>query len=131
MNRPRKLVMAGLLERDGAFLLARRPEGAHLAGLWEFPGGKLEAGESPEQCLARELREELGLEAKVGEVFMVVFHRYDDFDLLMLLYRCEAGPACPQALGCSEWRWVRPSEMGALEFPPADGPIVEKLLTAG
>ena len=131
MNRPRKLVVAGLIEKDGAFLLARRLQGTHLAGLWEFPGGKIEPGESPEACLSRELREELGLEAIVGEIFTVVFHRYEEFELLMLVYRCAPGPAKPQTLGCAEWRWVRPAEMGELPFPPADGPIVEKLQAAG
>ncbi len=125
--RPLKIVVAGLIERQGRFLVACRPPGTHLAGHWEFPGGKMEAGESPEQCLARELMEELALPVTVGAVFMNVFHAYPEFDLLMLVYRATDGGAEPQPLHATELRWLTPDEMSRLRFPPADDPIVERL----
>src|SRR5687768_10229135 len=122
-----KLVVAALLERSGKVLIAQRLPGVHLAGLWEFPGGKLEPGESPEECLARELHEELGLDIRVGEIFTAVFHRYEEFDLLMLVYRADAGSVEPRALACAQWLWVAPDELGDYAMPPADEPIVAKL----
>ncbi|MBI3890263.1 MAG: (deoxy)nucleoside triphosphate pyrophosphohydrolase [Candidatus Wallbacteria bacterium] len=125
--RPLKLVVAALVERDGRYLIARRPQGKHLGGLWEFPGGKMESGESPEECLAREMVEELDLTVQVGDIFTSVFHRYDEFDLLMLVFRCACGTGEPRALHCSEFRWATPAELASFSFPPADDPIVARL----
>lgn len=117
----------GLIERDGRYLIARRRREAHLGGLWEFPGGKREPGESPEDCLRRELREELGIEITEPVRFRVVSHRYPDKAVELHCFLCSvlAGQARP--LGCDAIRWTSPDEMRGDEFPPADRPLIEAL----
>ncbi len=127
-SRPRKLVAAALFQVEGRVLMARRPEGVHLAGLWEFPGGKIESGESPEQCLVREIQEELGVTCQVGPIFTVVFHPYPEFDLLMLVYSCTLGIGEPRPIACAELRWVDLGGIRELPLPPADEPVVDALL---
>ncbi|MBI4871079.1 MAG: (deoxy)nucleoside triphosphate pyrophosphohydrolase [Candidatus Riflebacteria bacterium] len=126
LPRSLKLVAAGLVRLGDRVLLARRAAGSHLAGLWEFPGGKLEPGESPQDCLVRELAEEVGLAVRVLEPYTIVFHRYEPFDLLMLVYECEVVSGEPRPLECAEVRWATVAEAGGLEFPPADEPILAK-----
>lgn len=115
-----------LIDPDGRVLLAQRPEGKSLAGLWEFPGGKVEVGESPESALIRELREELGIETKASCLAPLTFasHSYDDFHLLMPLFACRRWEGI--ATGCEGQRlaWVRPEKLRDYPMPPADLPLI-------
>jgi 8-oxo-dGTP diphosphatase len=121
------LVTAGVVIREGRVLVARRKAGSHLGGLWEFPGGKLEPGESPEECLARELREELGISVRVGRVLETVYHRYPEKNVLLLFYACQITGGEPQALDAANVAWVRRAELSDLEWVPADVTFVERL----
>ncbi len=118
-----------LVDADGRVLLCQRPEGKALAGLWEFPGGKLEPGETPEACLIRELKEELAISVTAACLAPFVFasHGYDGFHLLMPLYLCRRWEGVVQALEHPQIRWVRPSQMAELPMPPADAPLVAYL----
>jgi len=120
------IVAAAVIERDDAFLLTRRQQGVHLEGLWEFPGGKCDEGESLESCLLRELREELAVGADVaGEIFAVT-HRYPERQVELHFFRCELrGDPVPQ-LG-QEMRWVPRGELAGLDFPPADAELIAML----
>jgi 8-oxo-dGTP diphosphatase len=115
-----------LIDVDGRVLIGERPAGKALAGLWEFPGGKVEAGETPEDCLIRELREELGIEVAQACLAPFVFasHAYDDLHLLMPLYLCRRWEGFVQAKEHAALAWVRPAEMEAYPMPPADAPLV-------
>ena len=118
-----------LVDIDGRVLLAKRPEGKAMAGLWEFPGGKVLPGETPEAALIRELKEELGLDITESCLapFTFASHRYEDFHLLMPLYVCRVWDGTPVALEGQELKWVRPGEMKDLAMPPADVPLVAML----
>jgi len=132
---PFLIVSAGLVLRDdGALLIARRPPGGFMPGYWEFPGGKLEEGETPEGCLAREIREELGVEVRVGRIFHVKIHEYPDRRVLLLFYRCAIAPdASPldAASGGLEHAWVKPQELSSYEMLPADEEVIGMLLEEG
>jgi 8-oxo-dGTP diphosphatase len=114
-----------LLDGEGRILIAKRPPGCPLAGLWEFPGGKVEAGESPEHALSRELAEELGIEIAADDLAPLTFasHAYPDFHLLMPLFLCSRwrGALTPQE--GQELAWVRPAELASYDMPPADEPL--------
>jgi 8-oxo-dGTP diphosphatase len=114
-----------LLDCEGKVLIAKRPPGCPLAGLWEFPGGKVEAGESPEHALSRELAEELGIEIAADDLAPLTFasHAYPDFHLLMPLFLCSRwrGALTPQE--GQELAWVRPAELASYDMPPADEPL--------
>jgi 8-oxo-dGTP diphosphatase len=120
-------VAAGLIRQDGRYLIARRKAGTHLGGLWEFPGGKIERGESPESCLRRELREEIGIEITEPVRFQVIPHDYPDKKIELHFFFCTIESGQAQALECDEIRWVTPQEMSGLEFPPADRSLIEAL----
>jgi mutator protein MutT len=120
-------VAAGLVFRDGRLLITRRPEGGHLAGLWEFPGGKREPDESFEQCLGRELMEELGIEVEVGELVESITHEYPEKTVHLRFFRCAWKRHEPQALGCAGFRWVAARELIDYEFPAADARLLERL----
>ncbi|MBN1140392.1 MAG: (deoxy)nucleoside triphosphate pyrophosphohydrolase [Deltaproteobacteria bacterium] len=122
------IVTAAVLRKDGRILITRRPEGKRHAGFWEFPGGKLEDGETPPEGLRREIAEELGLEIEVLEIFEVVHHRYDWGPVLILAYDCRPRGASIRNLGVAEHRWVAPAELAAYPLLPADVPIVRKLI---
>lgn len=129
-GKPILLVAAvALVDADGRVLLARRPPGKPLAGLWEFPGGKVHPGETPEAALIRELREELAVdvEASCLAPFTFASHAYEDFHLLMPLYVCRVWKGQATPLEGQELAWVRPSRMSAYPMPPADKPLVAML----
>jgi 8-oxo-dGTP diphosphatase len=115
-----------LIDVDGRVLIGRRPAGKQLAGLWEFPGGKVEAGETPEACLIRELDEELGIQVTHACLAPFVFasHAYDDFHLLMPLYLCRRWEGLATAREHDALAWVKPTAMGDYPMPPADAPLV-------
>lgn len=119
-----------LVDVDGRVLLAQRPEGKSLAGLWEFPGGKLEPGEMPEDSLIRELREELGISVRKACLAPLTFasHAYEDFHLLMPLYVCRRWEGQVQGLEGQALKWVKPSMLRDFAMPPADEPLVAALL---
>jgi len=125
------LVTAAILELDGKILITRRMDGSRFAGLWEFPGGKLEAGESPQEALLREIREELGVAIVVGPIYEVVHHRYAWGAILLLAYHCRPLELELRNLGVAEHRWIAPAELAGFEFLPADRPIVTRLQGGG
>ncbi len=118
-----------LIDPDGRVLLARRPEGKHLAGLWEFPGGKVNPGESPEAALIRELAEELGIETdeRCLAPFTFASHRFDSFHLLMPLYLCRVWRGIPAPREGQTLAWVRKAALADYKMPPADVPLVAML----
>lgn len=120
------VVAAALVDSDGRVLIAQRPEGKQLAGLWEFPGGKVEPGETPEIALIRELEEELGIVVKQACLAPFVFasHTYESFHLLMPLYLIRRWQGEPEAREHAALKWVRPNDMGQYPMPPADDPLV-------
>ena len=129
-GKPLLLVAAcALVDADGRVLLARRPEGKSMAGLWEFPGGKLAPGETPEAALIRELREELGVDVAAACLapFAFASHDYDRFHLLMPLYVCRRWQGRPEGREGQALAWVRPSRLGDYPMPPADKPLVAML----
>ena len=124
------VVACALIDRDGRVLIAQRPEGKGMAGLWEFPGGKVEAGERPEQCLIRELHEELGITVKEACLAPLTFasYPYDDFHLLMPLYVCRRWDGLVTATEHKALKWVRPQTLRDYPMPPADEPLIPALI---
>ncbi len=126
------IVAAGIVIERGRVLVSRRKQGSHLAGLWEFPGGKVEAGEDPRGGLRRELEEELGITTRIGEIVDVAFHRYEDADKSVLLLFFEAfreeGSPEPTAIDVAEVAWRGPDGLTSAEFPPADVAVLAKVL---
>ncbi len=124
------VVACALVDADGRVLLAQRPEGKKLAGMWEFPGGKVEPGESPEAALIRELDEELGLTTWESCLAPLTFasHSYDEFHLLMPLFICRRYDGMPSGREGQALKWVRPRDMRDLPMPPADEPLVAALI---
>jgi 8-oxo-dGTP diphosphatase len=120
---------AALVDADGRVLLAQRPPGKSMAGLWEFPGGKVNAGETPEAALIRELTEELGVDVTASCLapFTFASHTYPDFHLLMPLYVCRKWSGIPVAREGQQLAWVRPARLGDYPMPPADKPLVAML----
>ncbi len=120
-------VAAALVFRDEKLLITQRPADAHLGGLWEFPGGKREPGETFEACLTRELREELGIEVAVGELVERLTHAYPDKTVHLRFFRCRWLQHEPKPLGCPAFKWVRPVELNDYAFPAADARLLETL----
>ncbi|MBP1634809.1 MAG: mutT [Acidobacteria bacterium] len=125
---PATVVAAAVVERGGLLLVAQRLEGTHLAGHWEFPGGKCEAGEEARACLARELREELGVGARVGEEIHRTLYACGEGRLELVFFRCELD-AEPRPLLGQAIRWVSREELRTLRFPPADAELIRLLST--
>jgi mutator protein MutT len=123
-------VAAGLVFRNGMLLLTQRPAGGHLAGLWEFPGGKRDPHETFEECLHRELREELGIEVEVGELIEAITHAYPERTVHLRFFRCRWLRHEPQPLGCPAFVWVRREDLARYEFPAADARLLDKLRSA-
>lgn len=123
------VVACALVDADRRVLIAQRPQGKSLAGLWEFPGGKLEAGESPEAALMRELEEELGIQTKAACLAPLSFasHSYENFHLLMPLYVCRKWQGAPQNREHAALKWVRPQSLHEYPMPPADEPLIAAL----
>ena len=120
-------VSAALIFRDGQLLITQRHAKSHLGGLWEFPGGKREAGETFEQCLVREIREELGVEISVGELFEEIRHDYPEKSVHLKFFICELISGEPQPLDCAAVKWIDKAQFDAHEFPAADAQLLEKL----
>ena len=120
-------VSAALVFRGGKLLITRRHANSHLGGLWEFPGGKREAHETFEQCLVREIREELGVVIAVGELFEEIAHDYPEKSVHLKFFICRLLSGEPQPLDCAAVKWVDRLELDAHEFPAADSRLLEKL----
>jgi mutator protein MutT len=120
-------VAAGLVFRAGKLLISQRPARAHLAGLWEFPGGKREPEETFAQCLHRELKEELGVEVEVQELVESITHRYPGKIVHLRFYRCRWKRGEPQALGCPAFQWITLQELSSYQFPAADARLLRRL----
>ncbi len=124
-NRITLVVACALVDADNRVLIAKRPSGRHMAGLWEFPGGKIEPGERPEDALIRELAEELGIDVTESCLAPLTFasHGYDDFHLLMPLYVCRQWDGEVEAREGQELAWVRSNRLSGYDMPPADEPL--------
>ncbi len=127
-SKPHVRVVAAEIEQDGAFLITQRRPEARLPLLWEFPGGRVEAGETDAQALMRELREEMAIEVEVGDVCLQVTHEYDDYSIDLIVCRCKIVAGEPQKLRVHDLRWVRPENFSEYTFPGADQQSVDALL---
>jgi mutator protein MutT len=128
-DKPHVVVTAAVVERDGRFLVARRLAGTHLEGLWEFPGGKCQSGETAEACLEREVREELGVGIRLGSMILETAHEYAERTIELKFFRGEFD-AEPRPMLGQELRWVPRDELRSLDFPPADEELVRQLAEA-
>ena len=120
-------VSAALVFRSGKLLITQRPAAAHLGGLWEFPGGKCEPGETFEDCLHRELREELGIEVEIGALLEELTHDYPEKRVHLKFFLCRWLANEPQPLGCPAFAWITREQLGDYEFPAADARLLETL----
>jgi len=125
---PHHLIGVGIVWKDGQILIALRPPEGLLGGLWEFPGGKVEEGESLEECVIREIREELDIQVKVDKPFVKVKHAYTHFRITLHSFHCTYLGGEPKPLGCADWKWVSPEELPHYAFPKANKKILEELL---
>lgn len=126
-DKPHFHVTAGLIWQNERLLITKRPEGSHLAGLWEFPGGKQEDGETLEQCLKREIMEELGIEVQIGKRLLTVDHEYERRMISLHLYQCIHLSGEPEPLECDDLKWVHPTDLTKYRFPPPDRRIIRLL----
>ena len=124
-------VTAGLIWKEGKLLIATRPKGTHLEGLWEFPGGKQEEGENLKECLKREIEEELGIEVMVDELFLTVDHEYPDKRISLHVFNCTWLKGEPVPEQGQETRWITLTELSKLAFPPPDVRVIETLIKRG
>ena len=127
MNRKSIEVSAALIFHGGKLLITQRQADAHLGGLWEFPGGKREAGETFEQCLVREIREELGVDIAVGELFEELAHDYPEKSVHLKFFLCKLLSGEPQPLDCAAVKWAGRAELANFQFPAADARLLARL----
>lgn len=127
MKRPHYLISVGVIWKGNKILISRRKSKGLLGGLWEFPGGKIEALETPQACAKREIKEELGVEVSIGEQFGKVKHAFTHFSIEMHAFHCRYVSGKPKTLGCSDWRWVQLSQIPELAFPKANHKLFELL----
>jgi len=120
-------VVAAVIRMDSKILITQRLPHVHLAGLWEFPGGKVQAGESLEGALVREIREELGIKIRVNDGFFTVEHDYPEKSVRLHFFNCTILDGQPAALGVADLRWVAAGDLSQFEFPPADSALIAKL----
>jgi 8-oxo-dGTP diphosphatase len=120
-------VAAALIFQNKKLLIAQRRENSHLGGLWEFPGGKREANETFEECLVREIHEELGLKISVGELFENITHAYPEKIVRLKFFICQLLHGEPKPLGCAAFKWIGKNELGDFRFPAADAQLLKKL----
>ena len=121
-------VVTGLIRKNGKILLGLRPKGESLAGSWEFPGGKIDAGESPEEALRRELQEEIGVEAEIGKLRIVHTHSYGDRGVLLIFFDVHFWKGEPKTIYHEDLKWVAPEELGTLTIPEANRNILKELI---
>jgi len=121
-------VAAGLVFHQQKLLITQRPVGTHLAGLWEFPGGKLEQGETFEKCLARELREELAIEVALGQLFEEITHEYPERTVHLKFFLCRLAKGRPRAIGCAAFEWATRDCLAPRDFPSADKRLLRRLV---
>lgn len=118
-------VTAAVIRQDGKILITKRPEGVHLEGMWEFPGGKRESRETLEDCMAREIKEELGIIVKVGKQILKVEHEYEEKTVDLNIFECVIIDGEPSPNEGQEMKWVNPGELSEYDFPPPDREIIE------
>ena len=123
-SKPHYLVSAALIRRNGRILISKRPAGSHLSGSWEFPGGKREDGETLEECLEREIREELGVAVRAERFLSRVDHEYETFTISLHLFLCSEPEGEPTPMGCESVAWVHPEELCRYPMPPADEELI-------
>jgi 8-oxo-dGTP diphosphatase len=123
----RVIVVAAIIRKDGRILITRRPNDVHLAGLWEFPGGKVEPGESLEVALQREILEELGIKIRVYDEFFRIDHDYPRKSVRLHFFNCTVSEGEAQCLEVAELQWIKPEDLLNYEFPPADTELLAKL----
>jgi mutator protein MutT len=123
-------VSAGVIFRHGLLLITRRPADSHLGGLWEFPGGKCQSGETDEDCLKRELMEELGIEVPIVELLDTIEHVYPEKAVRLKFFRCTWQKNEPKAIGCHDFAWIGANQLGDYQFPEADAKLLQKLRDA-
>jgi 8-oxo-dGTP diphosphatase len=126
-SKPHFHVTAGVICKNNKILITKRPKGSHLEGLWEFPGGKQEKGESLKDCLVREIREELGLKIRAHQLLLTVKHEYHNKVIFLHVFNCIPLAGKPKALKSQEIRWVHPDELQGLKFPPPDTQVIEAI----
>lgn len=129
MKNPLIEVGCAIIRHQGKILIAQRKPEVYLGGYWEFPGGKREPGETIEQCLAREVREELGVSVRPVKLLREVRHTYPEKDLLLCFWFCDWESGEPSKIDCHDFRWVLPSELTDFQFPPADADLIRELIS--
>jgi len=127
LNKPHFHVTGGVIWKDSRLLITKRPQGTHLAGLWEFPGGKQERGETLEECLKREIKEELGMDVKVDGLFETVQHEYENKLITLHFFNCTHLMGRPKPFEGQDLKWVLPGDLSKYAFPPPDSQILKKL----
>lgn len=126
-KRPHYHVAVGIIWKNDFILVSKRKSNSLLGGLWEFPGGKLQNGESSEECIKREIWEELGIGIEVGDFVKTIRHEYTHFSIMMDSYHCLADKNEPEAIGCADWKWIPPRDVKKLAFPKANHKIFDKI----
>ena len=127
----KQIGVAVINNQQGQILIDRRKQSGEMGGLWEFPGGKIEPGETIEECIEREIKEELDIQISVGDRLITISHRYKTFDVTLYVHDCEYISGTPQALECDEILWVEPAQMSQYQFPKANLQIINLLQQRG